>query len=153
MLHLKFYKMVKKWNNHKKGRKGGWINLISFGVSSSSYFFFSFFRKTSQMINMTMRTPRDIPTTAPATIPTSLTSVNRKEELRWVMIDKSLSLPVAYYLLIISSECCSFHFKSLNSQILVGYVHLLEVLPTPYVCTIVAKFSSQHSLKHFLLSY
>lgn len=64
------------WKN--KHRKINWLNLISFGVSSSSYFFFSFFRKTSQMINMTMRTPRDIPTTAPATFPTSLTSVNGK---------------------------------------------------------------------------
>ncbi len=72
----KWQKSVNQWRM-KRGR----ANLISFGVSSSSYFFFSFFRKTSQMINMTMRTPRDIPTIAPATIPTSLTSVKGKEEV------------------------------------------------------------------------
>lgn len=78
------------------------FHLISFGVSSSSYFFFSFFRKTSQMINMTMRTPREMPTTAPATIPTSLTSVNGKKG---------------------SDEYLFFY----RSQILIFHAHFLEV--------------------------
>lgn len=74
-------------------KRGGSFNLISFGVSSSSYFFFSFLRKTSQMINMTMRTPRDIPTAAPANLATSLTSVDGKKQ---VMSDGE-AVTVTYY--------------------------------------------------------
>lgn len=49
-------------------------HLISLGVSSSSYFFFSFLRKTSQMMRMRSRTPNETPTTAPATTPMPRTS-------------------------------------------------------------------------------
>lgn len=51
-------------------------DLISFGVSSSSYFFISFLRNTNQMIRMMRRTPNDTPTTAPATTPIPLTSAH-----------------------------------------------------------------------------
>lgn len=52
------------------------VYLISFGVSSSSYFFISFLRNTNQMIRMMRRTPNDTPTTAPATTPIPLTSTH-----------------------------------------------------------------------------
>lgn len=111
----------KKVNNR---RKRGWLNLISFGVSSSSYFFFSFFRKTSHMINMTMRTPRDIPTTAPATIPTSLTSVNGEEGSdEWWEIE---SLTVTYYSSFTNTWSMLVDWKHLN---------------TPYICATVSKFN------------
>lgn len=108
-------------------KKRGRVYLISFGVSSSSYFFFSFFRKTSQMINMTMRTPRDTPTIAPAILPTLLTSVNgKKKELS----DGSYSR---------SSVTCYSHlsFFIFNPQILIFHV----CFSAPYICATEPKFN------------
>lgn len=128
----------KKVNQPQKKR--GCVNLISFGVSSSSYFFFSFFRKTSQMINMTMRTPRDIPTTAPATLPTSLTSVNGKEK---VMRDRLIYCHISFIVFIL------FYYLS---QILMVHAHLPEILQHILLChSAQIKFNTR-AIKLFRLS-
>lgn len=57
--------------------------LISLGASSSSYFFFSFLRKTSQTMRMMSRTPKDTPTTAPATTPIPRTSAKERTLHSW----------------------------------------------------------------------
>lgn len=55
--------------------------LISFGVSSSSYFCISFLRNTNQMMRMMRRTPKETPTTAPAITPIPLTSARQTTDV------------------------------------------------------------------------
>lgn len=55
--------------------------LISFGVSSSSYFCISFLRNTSQMMRMRRRTPKETPTIAPAITPIPLTSATQTTDV------------------------------------------------------------------------
>lgn len=55
--------------------------LISFGVSSSSYFCISFLQNTNQMMRMMRRTPKEMPTTAPAITPIPLTSARQTADV------------------------------------------------------------------------
>lgn len=56
--------------------------LISFGVSSSSYFCISFLQNTNQMMRMMRRTPNETPTTAPAITPIPLTSARQTADVQ-----------------------------------------------------------------------
>lgn len=76
-------------------------DLISLGVSSSSYFFFSFLRNTNQMMSMSRSTPKDTPTTAPAITPIPRTSGKDK-------CNRAVTWP--------ATSACPFRFLSRPTQ-------------------------------------